>query len=212
MTSRHMSSLRPAIRSLGFSVVEVMVALFVITVGLLGVAKMQALALASTTSADERSMASFEAASLADLMHANRAYWSATPPVTIQVSISNGTVSYNSTSPSGFPAATVNCTPAADGGTAPCNPATLAEYDVEQWAAAVNLLLPNSLTTINCPQVTSGSPAPLSCTVQISWFENAVAINSAEAAAAAANATGSATTQFQNAQFANNTYTLYVDP
>ncbi len=212
MSSSRMSLQRSATRSAGFSIVEVLVALFVITVGLLGVAKMQALALASTTSADERSMAAFEAASLADLMHANRTYWSTVPPVSTQVSIANGVISYASNSPAGFPGATVNCLEPPTG-TAPCQPATLAAYDVQQWAAAMNVLLPNSLTTINCPQTSGGlNSAPLSCTIQISWFENAVAINSAEASAAASNGTNGATSQFQNAQFANNSYTLYVEP
>ncbi len=212
MTSPHKSSRRSIARSAGFSIVEVMVALFVITVGLLGVAKMQALALASTTSANERSMAAFEAASLADLMHANRTYWSSTPPVTTQISISGGAVSYTSNSPAGFPGAAVNCLEPPTG-SAPCQPATLAAYDVQQWAAAMNLLLPNSLTTISCPQASGGiNSAPLSCTIQIGWFENAVSINSAEASAAAANAGNGATSQFQNAQFANNSYTLYVEP
>src|SRR5579871_1202658 len=60
----------------GFSVLEVMVALIIISVGLLGIAKMQALAIASTTTSRTRSIAALEAASLASAMRADRAYWS----------------------------------------------------------------------------------------------------------------------------------------
>ena len=44
-------------RTRGFSLLEVMVALVIISIGLLGVAKMQALAYASTSTASSRSLA-----------------------------------------------------------------------------------------------------------------------------------------------------------
>ncbi len=61
--------------SQGFSLVEVMVALVVLSIGLLGIAKMQALSLSSTTIASMRSLAALEASSLAAAMHENRGYW-----------------------------------------------------------------------------------------------------------------------------------------
>jgi type IV pilus assembly protein PilV len=64
-------------RARGFSLMEVMVALVVSTVGLLGLAKMEALALSSTSVAGSRSLAAIEAASLAAAMHANPGYWAA---------------------------------------------------------------------------------------------------------------------------------------
>jgi len=75
----------PGIRTCtgGFSLVEVMVAVVVICVGLLGIAKMQALALSNTTTSRLRALAAIEAAGLASAMHSNREYWSgATPPLT----------------------------------------------------------------------------------------------------------------------------------
>ncbi|MGH8302669.1 MAG: type IV pilus modification PilV family protein, partial [Steroidobacteraceae bacterium] len=56
-------------RSRGFSLIEVLVALIVLSVGLLGIAKMEALALASNAVAGRRALAAIEAASLADSMH-----------------------------------------------------------------------------------------------------------------------------------------------
>ncbi len=190
-----------ASRPSGFSMVEVMVALVVITVGLLGVAKMQALSLASTTSSSQRSMAAFEAASLAAEMHTNRAFWAggvAPPPATINV---NG-AAVSSPTP-GFPGAVSSCLSAADGGNAPCTSTALAAYDLQQWAAALNGLLPGSTAVIECQSQTP----PISCTITVTWSENAVAINSTEASTSQANTGAGSTSQFQNPS-----YTVYVEP
>ena len=60
----------------GFTLVEVLVALIIIGVGMLGIAKIQALAYASTGTAALRALAALEASSLAASMRANRGYWS----------------------------------------------------------------------------------------------------------------------------------------
>ena len=52
-----------------------MVALVVLCVGLLGILKLEAAAISSTTVASQRSLAALEAASLAASMHVNRGYW-----------------------------------------------------------------------------------------------------------------------------------------
>ena len=76
-------------RHSGFSLVEVMVALLVISIGLLGIAKMQALAISTTGSARLRSLGALEAASLASMMRADRAYWASSAvsgtPLTVKV-------------------------------------------------------------------------------------------------------------------------------
>ena len=65
----------------GFSIIEVMIALFVISIGLLGIAKLEASSISSTNVANRRSLAAIEAASLAASMHVNRGYWTtAVPP------------------------------------------------------------------------------------------------------------------------------------
>src|SRR5215471_3607666 len=82
-----MRTLRARARADGFSLVEVMVAVVIICVGLLGIAKMQALALSSTTTSRLRALAAIQAAGLASAMHSNREYWAgtagATPPANI---------------------------------------------------------------------------------------------------------------------------------
>ena len=71
------ANLQPGAR--GFSLVEVLVALIIIAVGMLGLAKLQGLTYSSTSTSAMRSIAALQASSLAAFMHANRAYWSVVP-------------------------------------------------------------------------------------------------------------------------------------
>jgi type IV pilus assembly protein PilV len=172
----------------GFTLIEVMVALIVTAIGLLGIAKMQALAYASTSTASVRSLAAIQAASLAATMHANRAYWATgLAPVAVTItgtSISDATLN-------GAAAAVNYCK--VGGAGVPCTPDTLAAFDLHTWANALNAMLPTSIpiTVITCP-----ISAPINCTIQISWTEKTVAINTNGAGAA----------------MAAPTYTLYVEP
>ncbi len=150
--------------SRGFSLVEVMVALVVCAIGLLGLAKMESLALSSTGVASSRSLAAIQASSLAAAMHANRGYWGAgrAPAVT----------TVDGTSANNFSTA-VACLTA---GTTACNTDQMAFYDLQQWALAVGALLPSYSATIAC----STTGFPVNCTIQLQWVENAVAANGAQ--------------------------------
>ena len=175
-------------RSAGFSLVEVMVALVIVSIGLLGLAKMESLALSSTSVAGSRSIAALQASSLAAAMHANPGYWAAgVAPATTSISYIGGLLTI--TDP-GL-AAPATCTTA---GTGSCVPGTMAAYDVQQWAAAVKSVLPGYLATVNCT-ITVGTP--VTCTIQIQWSEGAVAGNSAQTNLAGLN---------------QPTYTLFVQP
>ena len=202
----------------GFSLVEVMVAVVVICVGLLGIAKIQALALSNTTTSRLRALAAIEAAGLASAMHSNREYWSgATPPVTTTFN-AGGTGKFASTDaalqaaanaalPAGLnPDAVQTCVGTANA-VAICGGAAgvvnLAAFDLARWAVSLNALLPNPQTTINCTFVAGGG-APASCTVLISWSEKAVAMTRQEAQQEAANPGA--------AQIENPTYLLYIEP
>ncbi len=195
----------------GFSLVEIMVAVVVICVGLLGIAKMQALAVSSTTTARLRAMAAFQAASLASAMHSNRVFWAsaaavASSPITITLPAAGVTVT-----PAGFAkpdtacivtVATVN---AACGGVAGAQ--ILAGFDVQRWGEALvppggGSLLPNLTTTINC----QGVIQPPSCIIQMSWSEQTGTINSSEQSTAIVDTTINA------AGGGLDYYTLYVEP
>jgi type IV pilus assembly protein PilV len=178
-------------RARGFTLVEVMVALVVICVGLLGIASMQGLALSSASSARQRSLAAIEAASLAASMHTNRVFWlnnAGSDTITVKAT----TV----TDPAGKVTLGKNCYLAGASTTAQCNPQQMAGYDLQNWANAVNALLPNPVSTVTC-----GTTVPLSCTIDIKWVEQAVAANKQEAAAASTAA-----------GFENTEYVLYVEP
>lgn len=171
-------------KSRGFSLVEVMVALIVVSVGLLGIAKMQALALSSTGNARLRSLAALEAASLAASMHADRTYWSAGPttaPITITGTPAGPTISDATL-------ATVrSCT--GSGGTRPtaCTATQMAAEDLQQWAGGgavtggLQTLLPNYQATISCE---SAAATPVTCTISIQWSEHLVNSNTQESVAA----------------------------
>ncbi len=147
-------------RARGFSLMEVMVALVVSTIGLLGLAKMEALAMSSTGVASSRSLAAIEASSLAAAMHANPGYWQA----------GTAQASYVITATSNPYAASPACTLT---GTSSCNVQAMAYNDLNQWAAAVGQVLPGYLATINCSQ----AQFPVTCTIELQWTENGVAVN-----------------------------------
>jgi type IV pilus assembly protein PilV len=191
----------------GFSLIEVMVAIVVICAGLLGIAKLQALALSNTSTARQRSLAAIEAASLAAAMHSNREYWASTPPTSIVVTAnpapapptivsSDAAVAATAAADLGaaFPALPRNCIGNAASGPV-CPAPNLAAFDLAWWLTSLNALLPNPGATINC-----SNAAPAACTIQLTWAESAVAMNAQET-----NVPGAQ-------QFQTPTYTLYVEP
>jgi type IV pilus assembly protein PilV len=169
--------------------VEVLVSLIIIAVGMLGLAKIQALAYASTGVASQQSIAALEAASLASAMRADRNYWSAvTTPFSYSAPATGAPATTDSTLTNVYV-----CT--SGGANAPCTPAQLAAVDVQNWVTAINATLPNPTATISCPAVVTAG-TPIGCTIQVTWHEENVAVNS--------NSVGNTLTA--------PTYTLYVVP
>jgi type IV pilus assembly protein PilV len=178
-------------RARGFTLLEVMVAVVITAIGLLGIAKIHALAYSSTATAGSRSLVALQAAGLASSMHANRTYWAAgAAPVPVVIT---GTTIND---------ATLNTAAATPGycvfglGPTPCTPDLMAAFDLHTYAAQLNAALGNSnpITTVTCPVA-----IPVNCTIQVTWNEKAVSINQQSVAATA------------QATFAP-TYTLYVEP
>ncbi|WP_114239133.1 type IV pilus modification protein PilV [Dyella sp. C9] len=136
----------------GFTLLEVLVALVIISLGLLGIAAMQASAIVNTHASQTESVVSIEARSLADAMQANFNYWkNGSFPATIAVAsstLSDATLEGIST----------NCTQTA------CKPQELAAYDLKQWGTQLQSQVPGATANITC-QIAS----PDECTIQITW-------------------------------------------
>lgn len=200
----------------GFSLVEVMVAVIVICVGLLGIAKLQSLSISNTTTSRLRALAAIEAASLAAAMHSNRQYWGTTPPGTVTVTATSTTATVTSTDGALQTAASndVTANPTAanpsaacvgtSGGGPACTAVPLAAFDLARWAVSLGALFPNPQATISCPPPPGGGPA--SCTITLNWTERAVGINAQETAAPPTVCTSTGTS------FQLPCYTLYVEP
>ncbi len=157
----------------GFSLIEVLVALMVISVGLLGIAKMQALSQSNTQTSGSRAIASILAASLASAMHANKLYWAAgtfTGSITV--------VGTAVTGDSGISSQSTDC--AASGSI--CTPVATAAYDLglsgtnnaNGWGPSLANLLPSGTGAVVC---TTSLASPISCDITVNWFEKSVALN-----------------------------------
>lgn len=181
----------------GFSLIEVMVALVVCSIGLLGLAKMESLAISSEDVSGNRTIAAIEASSLASMMHADRGYWASSSAT------SGANISWNGTAlviTDATLAAVQACTTPAAGA---CSTAQIAAYDVQNWAGTSTsqglvALMPGFLANITCtPTVTT---TPVTCLITISWPENTVAANSQQ------------TDLAQLAAATNPSYQLNVEP
>ncbi len=171
----------------GFSMIEVLIAIVIVAIGLLGVAKMQAAAVSNTQVSRVQSLMALQARSLAAAMHANRGFWAAGAAPAAWTA-TGSTVN----DPSGVLSnAGVNC-----GGGSTCDPPSLAAYDVQTWVANMNSQFPTYNANVTC---TTALSAPISCSIQLSWLEKTVAINRGTAASAAQQTT-------------TQQYTLLVEP
>lgn len=180
-------------RARGFSLLEVMVAVIVICIGMLGIAKMQALALSNSNTSRLRSLAAIEAASLAASMHSNRNFWANS---TANYTVTPGAVTSTDAATVAIANGELGNPVGCENGTM-CPAQNLAAYDLAKFAQSLGALLPNPVATITFSVPGPGINAPPSFTVEIQWSEKAVSMNSTETA-------GNLTV--------NPNYKLYVEP
>lgn len=155
------------IRMRGFSLLEVLVALVVLSIGLLGIAAMQASALSSTHGSQLESLVAIQARSLADAMSANPDYWSNNSPTfTVTPSASSPTTPViDSNAPAAPSGGCINTT---------CSATDMAGYDVQQWAIQLLGQVPGASAKITCK-----ASAPVGCSINVTWSEkSAAALNS----------------------------------
>lgn len=147
----------------GFSLIEVLVALLIFTVGLLGMAGLLVVSVKTNHSAYQRTQASFLAQAMADRMRGNsRAMWSGT---------------YNDSYDGSAGTGGATCTEAA-----PCGFEDVAARDKQSFNDGLRQFLPNPNATVNCvaqaaaPADTGGRP-PFDglCAIVITWSEQGLA-------------------------------------
>lgn len=177
----------PMIRQKGYSLLEVLVALVVISIGVLGVAAMQATALSGTHTSQTESLVAIQARSLADAMLANSAFWGS-PSAPASVTVTSAGAGAVTIAGSTTLSTVANCNGSNGGST--CTAAKMAAYDVQTWGVNFFSAIPNgSAATIKC-----NTSTPPVCTVQLEWSQKAtIAINGASAPATAATTTASYT-------------------
>lgn len=153
----------------GFSMIEVLVTLLIISLALLGTAGLQAYSMRLNQGGQFRSQAVFLVADLAERMEANK-------PAAVAGSYVKATTSVPS-------ALSTACT------VGTCTGVALAAYDLSQWENAVAAVLPQSSWSVT--QVTAGNPSTYS--IRVSWVDRATDTTNAAYDAAAdvgINATG----------------------
>jgi type IV pilus assembly protein PilV len=138
----------------GFTLLEVLIALIVLSIGLLGIGKMMMLSARANDSAYMRSQATALAYTMLDAMRANR-----------QAAIVQG---YD-TAMGVFPAAAAACGTVAS----PCNSGQQAQTDLWQWGNTLAVALPlgaGSITTVTAPDISTGAPN-ITATIVVQWSD-----------------------------------------
>ncbi len=143
----------------GFSLIEVLVALLVLSVGLLGLAALQTTGLAFNHQSYERTQAVLQAYDIIDRMRANK-------------SGTGGTINaaYDSVALGNQPTVPVDCA------TSSCTGANLATYDINRWNAAnANILAEGKGAICKGTYTNDANGYPTSCNVAGSIYRIAVA-------------------------------------
>jgi type IV pilus assembly protein PilV len=157
MIARHggKSSAMPHMRrcTQGFTLVESLVALVVMSVGMLGIAGLYVTGIKSGRSALLRTQAVNLASDIADRIRSNR----------------GGLVNYAMLTYGGAPVAQGCINPAA---AAPCTSAQLAQDDLARWKASVEAALPGRpLATVDVVFTDVAAPAADRYAISVSWHE-----------------------------------------
>ncbi|MFQ5635194.1 MAG: type IV pilus modification protein PilV [Gammaproteobacteria bacterium] len=132
----------------GFTLIEILAALVIMGIGLLGVARMQLLSVQNTQGGYLRAQASNIGYDIIDRMRAN------TPAVTAG--------NYDITPAAATPAP-INC----KGALANCTPANMAQFDVYWWRQNIAVLLPSGIGGI----ATADNGTTTKVTISLTWID-----------------------------------------
>jgi type IV pilus assembly protein PilV len=156
-------------RRTGFTLLEVLVALLVFSLGMLGMAGLLTVSVRTNHSAYLRTQATFLAGSIADRMRAN------------MIGIWQGNYDLNSIStPPTAPASAANTATIQDCESTYCSSSEVATRDLQVWQNELNDFLPSAGAAIKCTNAVAASSMPLDrlppyngvCEVQISWTKS----------------------------------------
>ena len=135
----------------GFSLIEVLVALLILSFGVLGVAKMQLVGLRGTNDAYLQGQASLLVNSMAERIRANP--YGLSEGAYLNLGYANLTCLSEKAS----------CSDDMDGAAIDCTPAEMAQHDAVEWVCDVKTLIPGAI-----PGVTDSGGATL---IQIGWSQ-----------------------------------------
>lgn len=146
----------------GFSLIEVLVAVLVIALGILGTSGLLVAALSASKTAQSRTVAAMQASSLASAIYTQRGFWG------------------NASQSPGFAATGTTVTrqtqmtiSEAPNCSSHCSAKQMAEYDVRQWLTSLNQALPGAESDVTCSSSGAASQ-PQHCVIEIRWRENYV--------------------------------------
>lgn len=123
------------VRQKGVSLIEVMIAVLIFSIGMIGLAGLLVMATRANHGAYLRTQVTYLAHNMADRMSAN------------PIGVWKG--SYNN---NGYPVDTTTITDCSGG----CTPAVLATHDEQLWSSQLKAFLPNPRATIQCTSASAG--------------------------------------------------------
>ena len=137
------------LRQTGFSLLEVMIAITILSVGVLGIASLQATSSVLTESSMHRSQAAALAIEIVERMRVN----------TTEAKAGNYNISV-------LPTPTTNC----NGPSKDCSTAQMKDHDLRVWSQRVVALLPSGGATISSS--TDNGIDPVDITVTMQWDDS----------------------------------------
>lgn len=167
--------------STGFTLIEVLVSLIIISLGILGVTGMLLKGVNNAKTANMRTLAALQAGSLASAMTANPGFWkSNTSPISVNVS-ATGTPTV-----SGMTLGNASDCVFTSGTATNCTPAQIAGSDMRNWLNSINVTLANAGAQLNCTAYLNPNARPVSCDIAITWHEHFVDSSKTQASDSAA--------------------------
>jgi len=168
----------------GFTMVELLITILIVTVGILGLAKMQAAAVSNTAVSRTRALMTYQAESLAGMIRSNRKFWVTSGNYATWPSFNVSTA--GAATQSGM-TSVATCV----GSGVTCTPAQLAYDDLMNstygWAAKFNngttgSAFPGASASVVCVSASGGTCAanptsPHGYDITLTWDQKLVAIN-----------------------------------